>query len=71
MQIKVPVIIEMTDEQVADYARTYGLPADGGKLYTREVVEDVRAYVLGCVQESAAFGETGTGDGGASVSIGR
>lgn len=64
MRIAVTVVVEMSDDQVAGYALEYGLPRQGGKLYAREVVEDVRSYVLGCVQQSAAFTE-----GGADVSI--
>jgi hypothetical protein len=73
MQIQVPLVIDMTDEQVKQYADEYGLPAQGGKLYAREVVENVRSYVLTCIQDSAAFGETGDGNGtrGAAVSIKR
>ncbi len=43
------------------------------RLYAREVVEDVQRYVLTCVQDSAAFGETGDGNDtrGAGVSIKR
>lgn len=71
MRIQVPLVIEMTDEQVRQYAGEYGLPAQGGKLYAREIVEKVQGYVLTCVQDSAAFRETGDGTGtrGASVSI--
>lgn len=71
MRIVVPVVIDMTDAQVADYAAEYGLPRKGGRLMAKELVEDVRSYVLGCVQESAAFGEVGDGRGtrGADVSL--
>ena len=58
MRIAVTLVIDMTDEQVKQYADEYGLPAKGGTLYAREVVEDVRSYVLTCIQDSAAFGET-------------
>ncbi len=73
MRIQVPLVIEMTDEQVRQYADEFGLPAKGGRLYAREVVEDVQRYVLTCVQDSAAFGETGDGNDtrGAGVSIKR
>ena len=56
MRIQVPLVIEMTDEQVKQYAAEYGLPAQGGQLYAREVVQNIRSYVLACVQDSAAFG---------------
>jgi hypothetical protein len=57
MRIMIPVVIEMTDQQVADYALEYGLPRNGGKLMAREIVEDVRSSVLTMVQGSEAFGE--------------
>jgi hypothetical protein len=73
VRIAITLVIEMTDEQVRQYADEYGLPASGGRLYAREVVEDVQSYVLTCVQDSAAFGETGDGNGtrGADVSLKR
>jgi hypothetical protein len=73
MRIAIPLVIDMTDEQVEQYAAEYGLPASNGKVRARDVVDDVRSYVLTCVQDSAAFGETGTGDGtrGADVTIKR
>lgn len=71
MRIAVTVVIEMTDEQVKDYADEYGVPRNGGRLYAREVVEDVRGYVLTAVQDSPAFGEIGDGKGtrGADVTV--
>ena len=69
MRIAVTLVIEMTDEQVAAYADEYGLPRKGGKLMAKEVVEDVRSYVLTGIQDSAAFGEAGDGTRGADVSI--
>lgn len=71
IKVQVPLVIEMTGEQVAAYAEEYGLPKEGGPLRARHIVEDVRAYVLTCVQDSAAFGEIGLGDGtrAADVSI--
>ena len=73
MRIVVPLVVDMTDEQVRQYADEFGLPAKGGRLYAREVVEDVQRYVLSCVQDSPAFGEVGDGNGtrGATVSIKR
>jgi hypothetical protein len=56
VRIQVPIVIEMTDEQVKQYAAEHGLPADGGRLYAKEVVADVQSYVLTCIQDSAAFG---------------
>lgn len=71
MRIPVTLVIEMSDEQVGQYANERGLPAGGGRLYAREVVENVRSYVLTCVQDSPVLGETGDGNGtrGADVSI--
>jgi hypothetical protein len=73
IKIQIPIVIEMSDQQVEDYAREYGLPRQGGELRAKEVVDDVRTYVLTAVQDSAAFGETGDGKGtrGAEVSIRR
>lgn len=73
MRIQVPIVIEMTEQQVQQYANEYGLPAAGGKLYAREVVEHVQSYVLTRIQDSAAFGESGDGNGtrGAEVTIKR
>lgn len=71
MRIQVPLVIEMTDEQVKQYASEFGLPAQGGTLYAREVVEHVRGRVLASVQDSVAFGETGDGTRRAGISIKR
>jgi hypothetical protein len=75
MRIAIPLVIEMTDEQVEQYAAEYGLPlpVSDGKVRARDVVDDVRSYVLTCIQDSTAFGETGVGDGtrGADVAIKR
>jgi hypothetical protein len=73
MRIHVPLVIEMTGEQLAAYASEYGLPRHGGRLTAKEVVDDVQGYVLTCVQESAAFCEIGDSEGtrGADVSIKR
>lgn len=46
MKIVVPVVIEMTDEQVKAYADEHGIGKPGFRLYTRDVVEDVRNLVL-------------------------
>jgi len=75
MRIQVPLVVEMTDEQVAQYAAERGLAAEGksGLPRARDVVKDVQSYVLTLVQDSAEFGETGDGNGtrGADVSIKR
>ena len=64
MRIMIPVVVEMSDEQVADDAAEYGLPRQGGRLYARQVVEDVREYVISSLRECPAFYE-----GRADVSI--
>jgi hypothetical protein len=69
MRIAVTLVIEMSDEQVQGYADEYGLPRKGGRLYAREVVEDVRSQVLTGIADSTAFGERGDGTRGADVSI--
>ena len=72
IRIQVPLVIEMSAEQVAAYAAEYGLPREGGPLRARHIVEDVRSYVLTAVQDSPAFGEImhdGVGARGADVSI--
>ena len=74
MRIPITLVIEMTDQQAEDYADEYGLPRnERGKVMAKDVIEDVRSYVLTTVQESAAFGETGDGNGtrAADVSIKR
>jgi len=62
IRVQVPLVIEMTPQQVAEYALDNGLPRAGGPLRAREVVADVQAYVLAAVQEASAFA-------GATVSI--
>ena len=64
IRIQVPLVIEMTAEQVQAYAAAYGLGDSSGQVRAREIVEDVQSYVLTAIQESATFGETG-----ATVSI--
>jgi hypothetical protein len=68
MRIQIPLVIEMTDEQVADYAREYGLSLP---VRAKDIVDDVRSYVLTAVQDSPAFGEIGNGTRAAEVSIKR
>jgi hypothetical protein len=65
MQIVIPILIEMSDGQVGAYADEYGLPRQpNGRVMAKDVVDNVRGYVLNHVQQSAAFA-----DGGADVSI--
>lgn len=71
MRIQIPIVIEMTDDQVETYADKYALPRNGaGKVMAKDIVEEVRSYVLTLVQECAPFGVT-QGTRGADVSIKR
>jgi hypothetical protein len=72
IRIPITLVVEMTGGQVRSYAEEYGLPRKGGSLTAKEIVDDVRSYVLTRVQESPAFGESyGGGARGADVSIKR
>jgi hypothetical protein len=64
MRILVPLVIEMTDEQVKEYVAECGLPHHDGPLRAKDIVEHVRGSVLYGIQEMADFG-----NGGADVSI--
>jgi hypothetical protein len=64
IRVTIAVVIDMTGDQVQGYADEYGLPREGGRLYAREVVEDVREYVLSALQQCPAFCE-----GRATVSL--
>lgn len=63
MSIRIPVtlVIEMDDDQLASYANLNGL---GEKPRAKDVVTEVRSYVLTCIQDAGDF----TG-GAADVSI--
>ena len=63
MRIAITLVIEMSDQQVKDYADAYGLPLP---IRAKDIVDDVRRQVLTGIQDSTAFG-----DGGADVSIKR
>jgi hypothetical protein len=65
MRIVVPVVVDMTDEQVESYASDYGLPLP---VRAKDVVSSVRAEVLRAVKDSCAFGQA-EARRGASVSI--
>lgn len=52
MRVQIPLVVEFTDEQLQDYAAENGLPHNGGPLRAKDVVEDVRSYVLNAIQES-------------------
>lgn len=72
MRIQVPLVIEMDDVQLADYANDNGLPVNrNGVPMAAVVVRDVQGYVLHRIQDSPAFGVIGDGSGrrGADVSI--
>lgn len=59
MRIQIPLVIEMTDEQVKDYAELAGLPHHGGPLRAKDVVDDLRAHVLSSVQQLNDIVESG------------
>lgn len=70
IRVQIPLVVEMDEAQVAAYAKEYGLPHHDGPLRTKDIVDDVQASVLSCVQDSAAFGSAGRGGSrGADVSI--
>lgn len=50
MRIAVTLVIEMTDEQVKNYAGEYGLTVDGSRIRVKDVANDVRSLVLTGVQ---------------------
>jgi hypothetical protein len=52
MRIQIPLVIEMTDEQVKVYAGENGLPVP---VRAKDVIENVRSYVLTSVQDSYSF----------------
>jgi hypothetical protein len=53
MRIQIPIVVEMTDDQVREYADEYTLNDTSFKT----IREDVRSYVLTCIQNSPAFAE--------------
>jgi hypothetical protein len=53
VRITIPLVIDMTDGQVKEWADHNGLPRNGGRLYAREVVDGIRSYVLTHLQGSA------------------
>lgn len=53
MRIVVPVVVDMTDPQVAEYAADSGIGTRA-----KDVVASVRSYVLTAVQESPALAGT-------------
>lgn len=50
MRIVVPVVVEMTNEQVGMYAAEQGLARRGYVLHDSDVREDVRGLVLTATQ---------------------
>jgi hypothetical protein len=68
IRVQVPLVIEMSAEQVAHYAAANGLPHEGGTLRARHIVDGVRGCVLAALQDSPAFEEI-DGIRGADVSI--
>jgi hypothetical protein len=68
VRVQVSLDINMTAEQVRAYAADHGLPHPHR---VKDVVSEVRGYVLSCVRDSAAFGADGAGGRKADVSIRR
>jgi hypothetical protein len=68
IRIPVTVVIELDDEQQAEFAEYRGL---GKNPRAKDVVASVHAYVLTHIRGAPAFGLTGDGTGGrgAHVSI--
>ncbi len=53
MRVQIPLVIEMSDDQVAAYGLEFGLPHDGTtKLMAKHVVDHVRESVLANTQGS-------------------
>ncbi len=51
MRIQIPLVIEMTDEQVKEWASDNDLArTEGGKVMAKTIVEDMRSYVLTGIQ---------------------
>jgi hypothetical protein len=50
VKIQVPIVTELTDEQVKEHAAASGLPHGGGPLRAKDVVDDARAPALASVQ---------------------
>jgi hypothetical protein len=63
MRIVVPVVVEMTSQQVGAYAGEQGLPHCGYVLHDSDIREDVRSVVLAAIKASPLF------EFGASVSL--
>ena len=56
MRIAVTLVIEMSDQDVADYALEHGVPQQPtGHFRARDIVDDVRGYVLTQIKGSASF----------------
>lgn len=58
MAIRIPVtlVIEMDDEQLREYLADAEIPAArSGHVRARDIVQDVREYVLAAVTNSGAF----------------
>lgn len=50
IRVQVPLVIEMSAEQVERYAAEFGLPYHDGPLRAKDVVDDVRANALNDIQ---------------------
>lgn len=51
MKTVVSLVIDMTDEQIADYAAEHQIPVQAnGRPRMKDIVEDVQSHVLALVQ---------------------
>lgn len=66
MRIMIPLVIEMSDEQVSAYGVKTGL---GNKPRAKDMVDRVRANTLAAVSEYPLFAALPNGSKGADVSI--
>lgn len=57
MAIRIPVtlVVELTDQQQADYIADFVTPRAAGKVMARDVVAGVRAHVLSIVVDNGLF----------------
>lgn len=46
MRIPIPLVVDMTDEQVAEWASLNQLPGAGSHVMAKDVGDDVRSHVL-------------------------
>lgn len=53
MRVQIPLVVEFTDEMAREWAADNELPAEGGTVRAKHIVDDVQSYVLSHVQGSA------------------